>query len=300
MNGKPFQEAIRNDKLVITAECIPPCGAGTEIFKSCVDAIGELVNAISVPESEDGVRMNSLAACSHIASAGAEPILHILTRDMNRIALQSMILGAVSMGIKNIFCTTGRHQTLTSSSSARGVFDIDQIQLLKVADDMRKKGELADGSPLDSSIDIVLGTDTNPFADPMELQVIALEKAVAAGADFIITQPIFNPEKFNAWVKCIRDRGIDKKTRIIASVMPLTSAQQAVELAKKYNHLDIGDEVVHQLDSASDSRTAGIDLAAKTLAAVAGTEGIGGINVMSGSDPTLTKEVLAASGLKRS
>lgn len=213
-----FSEAVRSGEFVVTAECVPPRSAGVNSLQACAASLSSIVDGINVPESEDGVRMSALAAASHLIGAGAEPIMHLITRDMNRIALQSTILGAASMGIRNILCTTGKHQTLTSSRSAKGVFDIDPVQLLQIADKMRKTGELADGETIDSPIDILLGTDTNPFADPVELQVMTLEKAVAAGADFVITQTVSDLETFTQWMSLVCDKGLHTRTCIIARV----------------------------------------------------------------------------------
>ncbi len=292
-----FAEAIRNGELVLTAECSPPRGADAAKPKTCASALAKAVHAVSVPESEDGARLSSLAACGLIADAGAEPIVHLLTRDMNRIALQSAILGAASLGVRNVLCLAGRHQALTASASARGVFDIDPVQLLRVADTMRREGKLADGQELDAPVELTLGTDTNPFADPVDLQVMALDKAVTAGADFVITQPVFNLDRISVWMTYVRERGIHTRTCIIAGIMPVTSTQQAVSLAEKYCHLDIRDEIVERLDTASDKRAAGVHLAAETIAYVKKIEGIRGIHLMTGDDPELAAEVLAASGL---
>jgi len=295
-----LERAIKRDGFVVTAECVPPRGCGLNGFRGCASALAGAVNAIYAPESEDGVRLSSLAACSHIAAAGGEPILALLTRDMNRIALQATILGAASMGVKNVLCTTGRHQALTSSGSARGVFDLDAVQLLQVADGIRNEGNLADGYRLESRPELLLGIDTNPFSDPVELQVLVLQKAVAAGADFVITQPVFNLDRFNIWMSHVRERGLHKKVCVIAGVMPLTSSQQAVALAQKYNHLDIRDEDVSRLDSAQDQRAAGVHLAAETIAYVQNVEGVRGVHLMCGDDAGLAQEVIRASGIARS
>jgi len=300
MNESSLARAISSGGFVVTAECRSPRGPANGFADDCVARLGDKVNAITVSESEDGVRLSSLAACALIARAGVEPMLHILTRDMNRIALQSTILGAASLGVRNVLCTSGRHQALTTSGKARGVFDLDPIQLVSVADRMRKDGVLADGAKLDGPIDILLGADVNPFSDPMELQVIVLEKAAAAGADFVITQPVFNLDRFNAWMCSVRDRGIHERTRIVAGVMPLISAAGAVALAEKYTHLDILDDVAERLDAASDQRSAGITLAAETAKYLAGIDGVGGVHITSGDDAALAAEVIAASGISRS
>ena len=292
-------EAIGNGQFVVTAECRPPRGPDAARLKACASALGGMVSAICAPESDDGARLSSLAACGHLAAAGAEPVLHLLTRDANRIGLQAQVLGAASMGIKNVLCLTGRHQALTSSGTARGVFDLDPVQLLQVADKIRKEGILADGQALDTPVQFILGTDTNPFADPVELQVIGLEKAVNAGADFVITQPVFNFDRFDVWMTYVRERGIHKKTCMIASVLPLTSSQEAVKLAEKYSILDIPEDVVERLDAAQDHIEAGVHLATETIARMRKTEGIRGVHLMTGEDFELAKRVIEASGLGR-
>lgn len=282
---------IQGGEFVVTAQCAPLCGTSANSLKTCADVLAGVVNAVHVPECEDGIRMSALAACGHLISAGAEPILHLLTRDMNRIALQATLLGAASMGVKSVLCTTGRHQTLTDSRSARGVFDIDPIQLLAIADAMRKDGMLADGRKIEGEFNVLIGTDTNPFSDPIELQVIAMEKAVAAGADFVVTQPVFKLERFDEWMGLVRERKLHERTCIIASVMPLSSAQQAAELARKYSHLDIGDDVISRLASSS-----GAQIASETAASLKAIEGVRGICVMC-DDCALAKEVISSSGI---
>jgi len=293
MSEGRLSKAVKSDQFVVTAECRPPQSAAPELLKKCAGAIGGMVDAVCASESEDGARLCSLAACNHLSSAGAEPVLHLLTRDMNRIALQSNILGAASMGVRNILCIAGRHQALTSSAAARGVFDIDPIQLLQIADSIRKDCKLADGTAIDSPVDLLLGTDTNPFADPTELQIMALERAAAAGADFVITQPVFNLKKFTEWMGLVRDRGIHSRVCIIASVMPISSASDAEQMREKYRYLDIPDDVVARMDATND-------LAVETIKAIRSVEGVRGINLMTGDNFELAAEILEASGLSRS
>ena len=303
---------------IVAAECTPPRSANADGIKACVSSLADMVDAISVPECADGVRMSAIAACGHVIAAGAEPILHLLTRDMNRIALQAGVLGAVSMGVKSILCTAGRHHALTTSRSARGVFDVDPIQMVSIADGIRKRGELADGQqidsydgpsdgpndgpgvnsrtietneqiePIDSQIDFLIGVDTNPFCEPVELQVMTLEKAAAAGADFVITQPVFRLEKFGEWMNLVRERKLHERMCIIASVMPLASAEQAKRLASHYSHLDITEDLIESLGS-----TSGVQIACDTAKALKDIDGVRGICVTT----ELAKDVLSASGI---
>ncbi|MHB9035854.1 MAG: methylenetetrahydrofolate reductase [Armatimonadota bacterium] len=297
MSGELFAKAVKNGQFIVTAECTPPQGASAKRLDACATALKDSVHAVYASESEDGVRLSSLAACDHLAKAGANPIMALVTRDQNRIALQSAILGAVSMGINSIFCTAGRHQVLTSAGSAKGVFDIDPIQLLQVADGMRKDGHLADGAVIDAPVELILGTDTNPFAEPIELNVMTLQKAVNAGADFVITQPVFNLDRFNIWMSYIRERGIHEKVAIIASVMPLSSAQQAISLSEKFNTIDITDDIVERLQTAQDQRAAGVHLANETIAYLKKVEGVHGVHLMTGDDFELASEIIKTSGL---
>lgn len=293
-------KAIGNGQFIVTAEYSPPRGTEAKKLQACAATLGGLVHAVYAPESEDGVRMSSLAACSHLAAAGAEPILSLLSRDMNRIALQAAILGASSMEVHNIFCLSGKHQTLTTSSSARGVFDIDPIQLLQVADGMRKERQLADGRQIEGKVNLILGADANPFAEPMELYLIVLEKAVAAGADYVITQPIFDIERFTTWLNIVRGEGLDRKICIIASVMPLTSAQEATELSGKYQRLCIPGVIIDSLKTAQDQRAAGMQTAVETIARLRAMDGVRGIHLMTGDDFQTAADILKSSGLSRS
>lgn len=300
MNEELLAKAVRNGRFVVTAECRPPRGTDVSRLQACAKALGDSVDAVYAPESEDGVRLSSLAACGHLAAGGAEPILSLLTRDLNRIALQSAILGAASNGVNNVLCLTGRHQTLTTSGSAKGVFDVDQVQLLQVADGIRKSGTLADGEMLDSPVPLVLGTDTNPFAEPVELHVIALEKAVRAGADFVITAPVFNVAKFGAWMDEIRKRGVHDCTCIIASVMPLKSSREITNLSDRYGNVGIPEQVIDKIKNASDQRAAGVEIAKETIEALRKIEGVRGVHMMTGDDFELAADIIKASGLARS
>lgn len=299
MNGAVLRNAISSGEFVLTAEYTPPRGPVGEPARTFASSLKELVHAISASESEDGIRMASLAACSHLISGGAEPILSVLTRDMNRIALQATLLGAASLGVRNVICMSGRHQTLTSSGSAKGVFDLDPVQLVSIAHAMRTDGMLADGQQLDCPVDFTIGTIVNPFSDPMELQVILLERAVAAGADFVVTEPVFNLDRFTRWITTVCDRGIHERSCIIASVMPLTSADEAKRLAATYQSLDITPDVVGRLDSAEDARDEGIAIATETMETLAQTEGVRGVHLLVHEDHELATKILTSAGLSR-
>lgn len=264
MSKEPFQRAIRDGSFVVTGDCLPPRGVDARDLLSSVEPLSAWVSAVYVPENEDGPRMSSLAACSHLLGIGAQPILALVTRDQNRVALQSNILGAESLGVTSVFCTAGHHQALTSSSSARGVFDVDPVQLVRIAAGMRASGELADGTKLDKPIDLVIGTDTNPFAEPIDLQLITLEKASRAGADFVITQPVSDLDRFNIWMSHVRESELHTRLCVIASV------------------------------STDDAA------ASEIIGHLRGIDGVRGIHLMTGGDVTQAAELIKTTSLSGS
>lgn len=259
----------------MTAGVVPPAGAdGAALAKSAEGLVGK-VHAVVVSDG-DGLQMAGLAACVHLGAAGIEAVLELSTRDMNRIALQSTIIGAASLGVGSVVCTPGVHQALTQSKAARGVFDLDPIQLIRLARNLNHGTEL------------MIGTTTNPFSDPMELQVIGLEKAVRAGARFVITSPVFNMDRMNEWMELVRSRGLHEKVHIIAGVLPLETSDEALEMREKYRALDIPDMVVEKI---------GIDFAAQTAQELSKIDGIRGIHIYASGEGR-TEKVLSAAGLK--
>lgn len=215
-------EAIQSGKFILTAECKTPDSSDASGIIEFTKAVSGSVTAISAPESEEGVRMCSLAACSHILAAGGEPILRLVTRDMNRIALKAAMLGAASMGIKNLFCISGKHQTLTTEESAKGVYDVDPVQFLKMA-----KGLGAD---------MTMGTETNPFGKQADLQAIMLGGIIDAGADFVMTRTVTDLAELSAFMGKVSGKNIC----VIASVEVLAdeSVDCAVEIVKGLRGID--------------------------------------------------------------
>lgn len=241
----------------ITAGIVPPQNADSAYLSKSAEELSGRVHAVLVSDG-DGARMSGLAACVHFASNGIEPILELSTRDMNRIALESTIIGASSLGINSVFCTAGTHQTLTSVKEARGVFDLDPIQLLSAA------------QSLELTSPTLLGASTNPFSDPVELQILMIEKAVRAGARFAITAPVFDIEKMKVWLEAVRNRGLHEKIFIIAGVLPLETPEEAFELREKFRWLDIPDRVVDKI---------GIEFTAEMIRELKKLDGIRGIHI---------------------
>ena len=169
---------IENGDFIVTAEYLPSATANDSVTETALKALGNSLSAINVSDNHCGVAMSSLAASVAVIKSGAEPICQIVTRDRNRIALQSDLLGAAYLGIKNVLCLSGYHQTLIGCPESASVYDIDSTQFIEIATNMSEKGELADGAKVDGQFSMLVGAVANPFLKPLELNMLKLSKPV--------------------------------------------------------------------------------------------------------------------------
>jgi len=278
-----LQTVLEAGKFAVTAEAGPPRGAKPEvvrqkakILKGCVDACNVTDNQTSV------VRMCSLAACKILRDEGIDAVMQMVCRDRNRIAAQSDILGAAALGISNLLCLSGDHQTFGDHPQAKNVFDIDSIQLLQIARAMRDEAKFAGGKDVDGPPAIFIGAAANPFADPFKIQVPRLAKKVAAGAQFIQTQCIFNLDKFAEFMKGVQDRGLHEKTYILAGVTPIKSATMAEYMATKVAGMDVPATVIDRLKGVEkkSQKKEGIKIAVETIQKLKEIKGVRGIHIM--------------------
>jgi methylenetetrahydrofolate reductase (NADPH) len=280
-------------EFIITAEYLPV--AGTEL---AIDPklFGSGVTAVNVADNHYGISLSSLAASYALSQTGIEPVFQIVTRDRNRIALQSDLLGAASLGIKNVLCLSGFHQTLIGCSESANVFDIDSFQLIDMARKMNN-GELLDGSKIKGKFDMLIGAAANPDLKPIELNILRLSKKIAAGADFIQTQPVFDVEAFNVWLEAVRTAGLADKTAILAGVMPLKSAAQAKELREVHTDFVIPETIITRLTNAGDPEAQekeGVKIAAEIIKKLKGLSGLKGVHILSGGNESAINKLLAA------
>src|SRR5512136_307438 len=233
-NNSNLQTVLKSGNFAVTAEAGPPRGAKPEVVRQKAKILKGFVDACNVTDNQTSVvRMCSLAACSILKDEGIDAVMQMVCRDRNRIAAQSDILGAASLGISNLLCLSGDHQTFGDHPQAKNVFDIDSIQLLQIAKGMRDEARFAGGKEVDGKPEMFIGAAANPFADPFKIQVPRLAKKVAAGAQFIQTQCVFNIEKFAEWMKGVRDRGLHEKVFIMAGITPIKSQGMLEYMATK-------------------------------------------------------------------
>ena len=290
---------IEAGEFVLTAEFLPQASADNSSVEAAISSIGS-VTAINVADNPHGPIMSSLAGSVALSHAGVEPVYQIVTRDRNRIALQSDLLGAVSLGIRNVLCLSGHHQMLTGSPESSNVYDIDSIQLIAAVTQMRDQGILLDGTKIEGAFPVLVGAVANPFMRPLELNVLRLAKKVEAGAEFIQTQAIFDIGEFKQWIEAARKEGIAEKTAIIAGILPLKSASEAESLREKYMDMRIPDQIIERIKSAGDEdaqKKECISICVEVIKEIKKWDGVKGIHILSGGKESLVPEIIAASGL---
>ena len=284
---------IDSKDFVYTAEYLPV--AATEVT---IDpkVFGSGVTAINVADNHYGVSMSSLAASIALKQAGIEPVLQVITRDRNRIALQSDLLGAAYLGIKNVLCLSGYHQTLIGCGESANVFDVDSIQLTDMVKRMND-GQLLDGMKIQGSFSMLIGTAANPNLKPLELNILRLKKKITVGADFIQTQAVFDVDSFQIWLAAAREEGLTDRAAILAGVMPLRGVAHAQELAAAHTDFIIPDSIVNRLASAGDAEAQGkegIKIAAEIMNKLKSLPGLRGVHILSGGNAPSVADLMAA------
>jgi len=284
-NASPsrLEQVLSSGDFAVTAECGPPRGADAEVIRQKGEKLKGFVHAVNVTDNQTAiVRMSSIAACVHLERMGLEPVMQMVTRDRNRIALQSDILGAYSLGLRNILCLSGDHQSFGSQPDALNVFDIDSMNLVHTVRTMREAGQDMSGFDLRTPPHMFIGAAANPFADPFEYRVIRLAKKIDAGADFIQTQCVYNLKRFKEWMRLAQEEGLTEKVHILAGITPLKSAPMAKYMAKKVAGMDVPQETIARMESVSKDQAAeeGIKLCLETIAELREVEGVHGVHIM--------------------
>ncbi len=295
-----LKKVLTQNVFAVTAECGPPKGADPGVIKKKGNLLKGYVDSVNVTDNQTGVvRLCSMAACAILRQEGLDPILQMVTRDRNRIALQSDVLGASSLGIRNILCLSGDHQSFGNQQQAKGVFDIDSIQLIQTVRRMRDSGQIIGGEALSDPPELFIGAVANPFADPFDYRVIRLGKKAAAGAEFIQTQCIYNVKRFKEWMKQVLDRGLDKKVYILGGVTPLKSARMAEYMSKQVAGMDVPGDVIDRLKGVDpkDQRREGIRIAVETIGALKEMEGVRGVHIMAIEWEDAVPQIVEEAGL---
>ena len=300
MNYKSNLEKVLSEgRFVVTAEVGPPKGTDVEKIRNKATLLKDSVVAFNITDNQTAVvRLSSLAGSVILLQMNMEPIMQMTCRDRNRIGLQSDVLGAAALGVRNILCLTGDHQSFGNHPAAKGVFDIDSVQLLQIIKDMRDDGIFQNGDPLLAGRPTVyLGAAANPYADPFELQLNRLQKKIDAGADFIQTQSVYNIERFTKWMDEVRAQGIDKRIHILAGITPLKSLKMAERMKFHVPGTDVPDTIYKRMKHASDPSRQGYQIALEIIKELKKIPGIHGIHITALFWEEIISALLRESGL---
>ena len=276
-----LDKVLSERRFAVTAEVGPPKGSNPDKISQKGEILRGYAHAFNVTDNQTAVvRLSSMGGCCILLKMDLEPIMQLACRDRNRIALQSDILGAAAIGVSNILCITGDHQSFGNHPSSKGVYDIDSIQLINIIKNMRDKGVFQNGEEiLSGRPDIFIGAAANPFADPYEYRVDRLEKKIDAGADFIQTQSVFNVEKFKRWMDEVVSRGLHKKTHILAGITPLKSLKMTERMKFHVPGVDIPEEIYERMKNAADPKKEGYDIAIQLINEIKKINGVNGLHI---------------------
>jgi methylenetetrahydrofolate reductase (NADPH) len=295
-----LEKVLEKGAFAVTSECGPPRGADPDVIREKGKLLKGVVDAANITDCQTSVvRMSSFASCLILKEMGFDPILQMVTRDRNRIAIQSDILGAAALGINNMLCLSGDHQRFGDHPQAKNVYDIDSIQLIMTVKKMRDEGRFLNDEELTKPPKLFIGAAANPFADPFEIRALRLAKKVAAGVEFIQTQCIFNLDRFAEWMRQVVDMGLHEKVAILAGVTPLKSVGMGKYMKNLVPGMDVPDEVIERLKGVEKEKQSaeGIKICIESIQRLKEMEGVRGVHIMAIEWEEKVKEIAEGAGL---
>jgi len=256
-----LREALKSGKFVVTAEIGPAKGVDVTEFLENAELLRGKVDAVNITDQQSAVmRLGSLAGCHLLKEKGGEPVFQMTCRDRNRIALQSDLLNAYVFGIENVLCLTGDYVTLGDHPQAKPVFDLDSVSLLQAARELEQGRDLA-GKELKGAPKFLLGACVTPGADPVEPQLIKMEKKAKAGAQFFQTQAIYEPKKFEAFMQEAKKFGV----QVLVGIVLIRSAAMARFMNKNVAGIHVPDDIIDEMDEAENKAQKSIEIAARLI-----------------------------------
>ena len=281
-SGSRLERVLNSGEFAVTGELGPPKNSDPEVVRKKARILKGHVDAVNITDCQTAiVRMSSISAGLLALQEGVEPVIQMTCRDRNRIMMQSDILGAAALGLKNLLCLTGDHQKFGNHPGSKGVFDMDSIQLLGMARDMRDKNMFQCGEEIKpEGPKMFFGCAANPFANPFEYRAPRLAKKVANGADFVQTQLIYNMDKFTRFMEMCRDLGITDKTYILAGVTPPKSVGMARYMQNFVPGIEVTKDIIKRMQGAKDKQEEGINIAVDIINQCREIKGVAGVHIM--------------------
>jgi methylenetetrahydrofolate reductase (NADPH) len=293
-----LERVLNAGHFAVTAEVGPPKSAKAEVVIDKARILKGFVDAANVTDNQTAVvRMSSVAACALVVREGLDAVLQTVCRDRNRIALQSDLLGAYALGVRNVLCLAGDHQKFGNHPGAKNVYDLDSIQMIDMYRRMRDEKKFQSGEEIKTEPRFFIGCAANPFADPFEFRVARLAKKIKAGAQFVQTQAIFDIDRFRRFMDLVRERGLHKKCKILAGVVPMKSAKAAQYLKNEVAGVGMPDEIIKRLASAKDAKEEGLSICVETIEEVKKIEGVAGVHIMAIEWEKMVPTIVERAGL---
>jgi methylenetetrahydrofolate reductase (NADPH) len=298
--GGRLERVLRAGLFAVTAELNPPDSADPQAVYDAALVLSEVADAINATDASGAnVHMSSLGVCAVLTRAGYEAVYQMSCRDRNRIALQGDLLGAAALGVVNVLCLTGDDVTAGDQPQAKRVFDFDSLQLLQTIRIMRDEGKFLSGRELSVRPRVFLGAAENPFAPPLQWRPDRLAKKVAAGAEFIQTQFIFDVPVFERFMARVGDLGLHDRVYILAGVGPLRSPRAAEFMRSQVPGVVIPDAVVDRLKKTPKDRwqEEGMSICVEIIEQVRQIRGVKGVHVMAYRQEEMVAEIIRRSRL---
>lgn len=303
-SGSRLEKLLAKGEFVVTAEMGPPMSADAGVIAKKAELLRGTADAFNITDNQTAVvRMSSIAASVLCLKAGLEPVMQMVCRDRNRIAMQSDILGAVALGIRNCLCLSGDHQSfgragkLLGHPGAKNVYDIDSINQVRMFKQLRDEGKLQGGDPVKEKAPLFIGAAWTPLGEPMDFRVLRLGKKIAAGADFIQTQAVFDVELFADAMKKVRAEGLHEKAAILAGIIVPRSANMLKYMHNNVAGVTVPEALIKRMSDASDQKSEGVALAVDLIKEMRKIKGIRGVHIQPVEWESIMRTVSEKAGL---
>ncbi len=311
-SGSRLERMLRAGHFAVTAELGPPQSADPTVIRRKAQLLKGVVDAANLTDNQTAiVRMSSIGAGTLAVQEGLEPVIQMTCRDRNRLAMQSDLLGAYALGMRNVLCLTGDHQSFGNHPTAKNVHDLDSMQLIQMVAGMRDKRTFQCGDEIKGPEPrFFVGAAANPFGDPFEWRPHRLAKKVKAGADFIQTQLIYNVERFADFMERVRKLGVHEHVYLLAGIGPLKSPGMAKYMRDEVPGLDVPTALVDRMTAAAQGidkedkkargeafRQEGIRIAVELIQQVRQIEGVAGVHIMAIEWEEAVRSIVEGAGL---
>lgn len=293
-----LEKLLKSGQFVVTAELGPPKSADGGAIQEKAKLLRGVSDAVNITDNQTAiVRLSSIASAFILLKEGLEPIVQMTCRDRNRIAIQSDFLGAAALGVRNVLCLTGDHQKFGNHPEAKGVFDLDSVQLVSMTSRMVREKKFLNGEKMNVAPKFFIGAVENPFSGSVQMRARRLAKKIEAGAQFIQTQIAYDVGIFGEWMKEVRKLSLHEKAYILAGVSPLKSAGVAKYMKNNVPGMVVPDEVVERMKGAEKPKEEGIQICVDIINQVRSIPGVAGVHVMAIEWEEAVSQIVEKSGL---